>query len=360
MSETLSPAIRDPRTVTLEVPEAWFRNAQDGNQHQAFYSTLLAALAEMNVLIEPVWLPRGAERAPRNVSSDRMLISFHSHGEAGNLLRCKESYIPPFYTMDRMGYSCFSELALFPDRFYDEISRQDEDESKAFLADLGRELRRSNLSKYSQPPRCGDRIADAYVFVPLQMTNDSVTHGTWLEIRAALDCIVAAASARGLKTVIKRHPRCKDRGISRALDLLDQNPNVIISEKSIYDLIPNAEVVVGANSGVLFESLMQDRPVISFASSDFGIAVQQVNSYEELSAAIAHPDPPSPAWRQKFLFWYLCQYCVRSDSVFQVRHKIQSFRRSEKLRRRRYGIHRFKSAHLFVYSIVDRIKKRLF
>ncbi|WP_162620550.1 capsular polysaccharide export protein, LipB/KpsS family [Limimaricola cinnabarinus] len=343
--------------MALEVPEAWFRNPQDGTQHRIFYSTLLASLAEMNVLIDPVWLPRGAERAPRGAPPDRFLISFHSYGEAGNVLRCKESYIPPFYTMDRMGYACFSELALFPERFHDKISRQDPDAARSFLTDLGRDLRQANRSKYSQPPKDGVRIDTGYVFVPLQIQNDSVVRGSWLDASAALDRIVSAASGRGLKTVIKRHPHCKSRKVARVLAEFGRNPDVTVSTGSIYDLIPGAEMVIGANSGVLFEALLQDRPVISFAASDFGLAVQQVRSHEELVSAITRPAPPDPVWRQKFLFWYLNQYCVRADDSLRIRRRIQSVQNGPKGSERSRMVRKL---DLYAYSLLDRLRKRFF
>ena len=357
MSDPSLSASAERQIVTLEVPEAWFRNPQDGTQHRTFYSSLLASLAEMNVLIEPVWLPRGAERAPRGTPPERFLISFHSYGEPGNILRCKESYVPPFYTMDRMGYACFSELALFPEKFRDEISRQNLDAARAFLSDLSRDLRKANRSKYPQPPQDGAGIDKGYVFVPLQTQNDSVVQGSWIEIRAALECIVAAASEQGLRTVLKRHPLCKSGRISRALSTLERNPDVIISDKSIYDLIPGAEMVIGANSGVLFEALLQDRPVISFAGSDFGVATQQVRSREELAAAIARPEPPSLEWRQKFLFWYLRHYCVRADDSFQIRRKLQAIQADVQGNGRSRVMGK---SQLYAYSLVDRIKKRFF
>ena len=106
------------RRVILEIPEAWFANPSDGDRHRLFYTSLLAALAELGLLIDPIWLPRGAERAPRPTNPSDLIISFHSYGEAsGNLLRCKETYIPPFYSLDPMGYSCFSQLATQPELY---------------------------------------------------------------------------------------------------------------------------------------------------------------------------------------------------------------------------------------------------
>ncbi|WCR11111.1 hypothetical protein JHW45_01490 [Paracoccus stylophorae] len=345
------------RIVALEVPEAWFRNPDDGPRHRQFYASLLAALAEMRVLVDPIWLPRGADRAPRRAPCGSLVISFHSHGEAGNVLRCKEAYVPPYYTMDRMGYACFSELGRFPDRFRDEIARQDDAAAQAFLDALAADLRRTNQSKYPQPPSQPCGLGERHVFVPLQMQNDSVAQAQWLDVPQALETIIAGARQRGLKTVIKRHPRCHSPRIAELVERLRGDPDVIVSTASIHDLIRDAELVVGANSGAMFEALLFGRPVIAFAGSDFGLAVQQVRSARDLAAAVAAPAPPDPAWRRKFLYWYLTSYCVRADDTLAIRRRIQAFeieRRTGPVSRRAARL------SLYGYSIWDRVKKRLF
>ncbi|MBS1301772.1 hypothetical protein [Loktanella sp. SALINAS62] len=348
------------RPITLEVPEAWLMNPNDGAQHRMFYAGLLSALAEMNVTIDPVWLPRGAERAPRRTTTDKFAISFHSHGSDGYLMRCKESYIPMYFTMDSMGYSCFSELARHPERFMPAIARIDTSRAKAFVDGVARDLRANNQSKYPQPAYVPPAYT-GYLFVPLQMEWDSVAQGTWIDPLAALERTIHAARARGLHTVVKRHPLCRSAKIATVLDRLDQASDVTVSTDSVNTLIEGACLVVGANSGVLFEALLQGRDVISFAASDFGTATHQVRSLAVLERAIAAPAPPDAAWRYRFLSWYLREYCVQANDVAAIRRKIQAFvarPRSSDLT----ATHRFYGGQgsLYLYSAFDRIKRRIF
>ncbi|MCB5200639.1 hypothetical protein LGQ03_15475 [Loktanella sp. TSTF-M6] len=348
------------RPITLEVPEAWLMNPGDGAQHRMFYAGLLSALAEMNVTIDPVWLPRGAERAPRRGTNDNFVISFHSHGSDGYLMRCKESYIPMYFTMDAMGYSCFSELSRHPERFLPAIARIDTTRAKDFVDGIAQDLRTNNLSKYPQP----DSVAQdrtGYVFVPLQLEWDSVAKGTWIDPLAALERTIHAARNTGRHTIVKRHPLCRSPKIAATLDRLAADPDVTVSTASVNSLIAGADLVVGANSGVLFEALLQGRDVVSFAASDFGLATHQVRSLAHLEKAIAAPAPPDMAWRYRFLSWYLRDYCVQADNVAAIRRKIQAFvtrpRQADAavLQRRYVG-----QGNLYFYSVFDRIKRRIF
>lgn len=354
----MADAIRSRRIVALEVPEAWFRDPEDGQRHRLFYSSLLAALADLDVLLNPVWLPRGAERAPRPDGGEGVTISFHSHGKIGNILRCKETYISPYYTMDRMGYACFSELACHPERYSDAIERQNIDRASTFVRALAQELRQENRSKYLQPDR-QDHLEPGYLFIPLQVENDSVAKGLWLDKFKAIHCILEAAAAQELRVVLKRHPRCKSKAIFDLLSEISQRPNVSVSNASIHTLIENARLVAGANSGVLFEALIQGKPVISYAASDFGQATRQVRTYEELACAIKSPEGPDPAFRDRFLFWYLTEYCVRTDDIAAIKQKIRVLL-DNGARDRKGGYDRAYRYRLYAYSLADRLRKKLF
>lgn len=358
LANPVADTTKTRRIVTLEVPEAWFRDPEDGQRHRLFYSSLLAALADLGVLLDPVWLPRGAERAPRPHGAGNVTISFHSHGQTGNILRCKEAYVSPYYTMDRMGYACFSELARHPERFADEIDRQDTGRAGAFVRTLAQELRKDNRSKYRQPEQDAHK-EPGYLFIPLQVKNDSVAKGSWLDNFKAVRCIVEAAAAQGSRVIIKRHPRCRSTAISELLAELGQRPNVSLSDASIHTLIADARLVVGANSGVLFEALIQGKPVISYAASDFRPATQQVRTYNELTRAIAAPTVPDSGFRNRFLFWYLTEYCVRTDDIATIKRKIRVLLDSGAGNRNERAGRAYRY-RLYAYSLADRLRKRLF
>lgn len=352
---------REPRLVALEIPEAWFRDPGNGPQHQMFYASMLAALAELGVLVRPVWMPRGADRAPRFPDGSDLLISFHSYGATGgNILRCKESYIPPYYSMDPQGYACFSQLSRDPQVHAAAIEAQDLEVAQAFVRQLSEELRRTNRSKYPQSDDPAT-LRPGYVFVPLQVMHDSVAQGAWLEVQEALSAILAAARDRGLRTVIKRHPRCTSFRVTRLLQALPQDGTVELSQASVHALVRDADLVVGANSGVLFEALVQGKTVVSYGEAEFGQITQQARTAAALADAIRAPAEPDGERRDKFLHWYLTSYCVRADDVPAIRRKIRAALDMEVVTGRAHRTAAVPSTwRLYAYSLFDRTKRRLF
>lgn len=349
------------RVVMLEVPEAWFDDPGDGHLHQRLYASILSALAELDVVIHPVWLPRGADLAPRDTRGYDLVLSYHSHGTADSrLLRCKESYIPPYYTMDDMGYACFSRLSRHPDAFSGEIARQDPAVAGAYVRQLAERLRRENCSKYSQP-LIEEHVLQGYVFVPLQVQSDPVSQKVPLQMSRALEAIVSAASARGLRTIIKRHPRCKSATMTKLLQQLERNPDVDISTASVHALIANAECVVGANSGVLFEALIQGKPVISYGASEFARITQAVTSYEDLFDAVSAPQPVDHERRDKFIYWYLEKHCIKAGDVLGIKTKIENALRysGSRIADNKIG-NSFHNLQLRFHSLKSKIKRRIF
>lgn len=309
--------------VVLEVPAGWFRSPLDGDRHRSLYVSLLVALSELDVTVQPLALPYGADTAERDPAPGQVIISYHSRGPAGDILRLKESYVPPYYTIDREGYSGFSELATSPERFVDAIAAMPLDTARRSLADLRREVIGSNLSKYPQPEVGGPDLPDGYIFMPLQTMNDPVATLWRLDPFEVLRRLLAITARTGQMVVVKRHPLCKSRRVARELAALSaSDPRLIVADASVHRLIAGASAVVGANTGVLFEALVHGKPVISFGGSDFAAATTQIATLDDLAAALAGEGAPDPDTRDRFLGWYLTRYCVRGDDIPAIKRRI--------------------------------------
>lgn len=309
--------------VILELPVPWFHSPLDGARHQQFYVSIWQALAEMGVTVQPRILIFGADEAPRLGRHDQLIISFHSRGPAGSVLRIKESYLPPYYTVDRMGYSGFSELAIHPERFATAITAASPAKAQDFVEALKRQMVADNLSKYSQEQPRYLSLPDPYVFMPLQTVDDPVAALSDIDQLDALDALLSAAEALGWGVVVKRHPLCRSEKIAAALDrLAARHPHMQRSDASVHQLISGAQAVIGANSGVLFEALVHGAHVVSFGASDFRIATTSVTRPQDIAAAIAGRGRVTRADQCAFLFWYLTRYCLRADDVAGIRDRI--------------------------------------
>lgn len=309
--------------VILELPVDWFNSNLDGERHQRFYLSIWQALSELGVSVRPVQVLFGSDDAPRLAHHGQLVISFHSRGPAGHVLRLKEAYVPPYYTADRMGYSGFSELACHPDRFAAEIDSVAPAEALAWVETLRQRLIANNMSKYAQAAPASLHLPDPYVFFPLQTADDPVAALCDINQLDALETVLEAAEGLGWGVVVKRHPLCRSGKVGARLDRLSvQYPQMLRSGASVHQLLPGAAAVIGANSGVLFEGLIQGAHVISFGASDFRIATTPVTQREEIAGALIGRGRIARHEQCAFLFWYLTRYCLRSDDVGAIRDRI--------------------------------------
>lgn len=308
--------------VILELSDGHLTNPSDGDRHRLFYSSVMLALSDLSVRVRPVRLPFGADKSPRLYKPGQLVISFHSIGRAGNVLRFKESYVPPYYTLDRLGYSGFSELATHPSNFLDRIERTSSKDAERFVAGLAKSQAERNASKYKQS-KIKSHPPGQFIFMPLQTVEDTVAELNHIKPPQVAFALADYCEKVGQTLVIKRHPSCKSRAVERMLtDLQRKFESVFLTDGSIHGLINKASCVVGGNSGVLFEALLQGANVITFAKSDFALATTHVTELDSLLKACGKPSPIDPAFQKKFLTWYLTKYCVLADDVSEIRLRI--------------------------------------
>ncbi|WP_134681500.1 hypothetical protein [Paracoccus ravus] len=325
MSSTLHPDQHDgPRPdVILELPEPWFANPDDGHHHRMLYTSLLSALAriEARILLRPLGF--GMDEAPREAGPGQLVISYHSRGEGPGVLRFKESYISGHYSMDRLGYAGFSELARHPERFHAEIAAFDLPRGRACVSRLQSDFTQRNLSKYRQPSRDSDALPERYFFFPLQTVDDPVASLAEIDQIDALEAVLRHASSRGVAVIAKRHPLCRAKRVAHRLTgLAAEYPCLQIRDGSVHRYIEQAKAVIGCNSGVLFESLIHGRPVVTFGKSDFRALTVPARNIEEIPAALDAALPPDADAVARFVGWYLNAYCTRADDVDHLEKRI--------------------------------------
>ncbi|QQA44632.1 hypothetical protein [Pelagovum pacificum] len=308
--------------VILEVPVTWLGNAADGDRHRQLSASILIALAHLGVTVRPVQLQFGADRAPRLARPDQLVISYHSLGAGDNVLRFKESYVPPYYTVDPLGYSGYSELGQSPETFVSEVERFDLIRAVEFVSDLRERMIEGNASKYRQDD-VEEWLPEDYVFFPLQTVEDTVAELARFDQLDALHAVAAHAGQSGRWLLVKRHPQCSSPRVTAALEEIGALERVQVVTGSIHRLIAGADVVVGCNSGVLFEALIHGVPVVSFGRSDFAMATAEVETLADLLGAIEGRGRADAGFVQKFVAWYLLDYCVAAGDLDAVQRKIE-------------------------------------
>ena len=302
-----------PARLLLEVPSPWLLSElpEERYRYATMYASLCIAAARLDTHVELVDGKFGADLAPRLPALDQVVVAFHSYGEEANVWRLKESYLPGYFTLDRMGYSGFSELSRHPERFMPEIRAFGLERAQRAVNDA-RKLLAETGSKYPQKSADLADMPDDVVFFPLQTEDDPVRTLSRIRQLDALVVLAERAQEHGRTLVIKRHPHCQNPATKAKIDdVLTRYPGVLFTDASIHKLFTKSACVVGGNSGVLFEAALHGKPVFSFADSDFNMVTKRLESVEEIDRVFQDTSGfEMPSERVRFLGWYLEQYCL--------------------------------------------------
>jgi len=142
-----------------------------------------------------------------------------------------------------------------------------------------------------------------YVLVPLQGQLGKQRHWQYASARGMVETIRAQDPTR--KIVLKPHPKetytAEDKAV---IAQLLQLSNVQVLELPIEALIANCAYIVTQNSTSVFEGILQRKPSILFAKSDFHHIFPSVKSADQAPEAFARVEARNMLF-MKYLYWYL-------------------------------------------------------
>ena len=157
----------------------------------------------------------------------------------------------------------------------------------------------------------------------ITLGRDSVADENWRYGRVAgFAQGVFADGARVTASVDTRDTELRDvfrhmtrRHPDQVLRQIKDHPALQIRTGSVHHYIAQAHAVIGGNSGVLFESLIHGRPVISFAGSDYRPLTTPVANLDEIPAAHHAAKAADSEAVARFVGWYLNAYTTRIDDI---------------------------------------------
>lgn len=217
--------------------------------------SLAAGGASVERIVVPVW-----EITPKFVKGLKHDLIFIPHRDASTIKDRRavfymQEVLPNFFTVDRSGWAAGS-------------SRYGSDDWKWYVPsplDNARieRLRKSRATKFLQDGKPAPTPKE-FVFLPLQLPYDEVIKrdlaSTYAEMVAA---ILQWAISEKRHIILKKHPFGKD--ISYIPQNLQEHPLVhIVKTGHVHDYIKSASAVLLANSGVGFEAILHNKPVINF------------------------------------------------------------------------------------------------
>lgn len=248
---------------------------------------------------------------PTTVSPKRPALTWHTLdvGRPGQV-HLKIGTLFGHFIIDTKGYSGWSSIAERD--LLDLVSEVDQDEADRHWRWLQAELVAGGMSKYIQVD--GDLPAEwsDYIFLPMQVADDTVARLADIDTLSLLRMLIAWAEVSGRIVVVKRHPMCRSKQIETAIAEAERSGLIRVSSASIHQLVAGASCVVTVNSGVGAEALLQIKPVITTGKSDYAAATRRVRTEQELLSALDNRD-----WSvadenriKQFLWFYTKKYMV--------------------------------------------------
>lgn len=262
----------------------------------------------------------------RVVTGDSLHFSYHSFGEMNDrIIYFKEGYFFDLINCDDMGYSGWSSLCSDKkevEKIYNiSISKANEDFRK-----YKEKYILNNLSKYKQPEKSDIKLPSSYIFLPLQVFNDSVMKKSYNDPFIWLNIIVKKLTLNNINIVIKRHPRCNIKEISELINKIKNNNNITIYDGSIHEAIKNSQAVYVINSGVGFESLFHLKPVITFGRSDYESATYNIKDINELdNNFIPKLSKEKIDYIKKFISYYMENKNILIEDKNSIKKFVDSF-----------------------------------
>lgn len=256
-----------------------------------------------------------------NSKGSSRIWSFHTVGRGPNLIHFKVADVPPYLCVDEAGFSGWASLA---DRTLESLQIQSRPDDEIFMREWTGRYRASNLSKYEQAPLSNSpRLPDAFVFVAMQVASDLTQKlRRWPQWGMVL-MVALRFAGTGVKTVVKRHPKCDSMAIRIILGCLSKLGLIRITQESIHELIPRSEAVFTVNSGVGSEALMYEKPVYLFGRADYQLATWRVGSVFDLwKMTKQFALPIEIETFRAFLRFYRAQYLVNTDDAAGFRLRV--------------------------------------
>ena len=188
-------------------------------------------------------------------------------------------------------------------------------------------------SKFSQAGRDAwpDLVArrelpeQPYIFVPIQIPDDRVVVDfSEVGMVEALQAALALARQDDCRLVVKAHPA--NRGRTLALATCIDDPRVHWTHAHVHDVLLHARGVVTVNSGVGFEALLANVPLVCLGRSEYDSAAHAATPaslHDAWQRACAEPADVREQRYARFVDWFLGRHAVDLSRPRQSDHVLQ-------------------------------------
>lgn len=306
----------------VETPDYQANHSKDSSH--SFLPLLIEELLKFNQKIVTVPTQHNDENyfRKRDIKDNSLLFTYHSFGKKDlRKIHFKEGYFFDIINIDEMGYSGWSSLCL-DEKEIKKIKNIDIQKAQKDFLFYKQKYVDKNLSKYIQPTINEDNLPNNFVFIPLQVFDDSVMKKSYFEPMTWFKTLVEILDKKGMNIVIKRHPRCYNKEVAELLDRLKKLPNIFIYEGSIHNSIKKCDAVYTINSGVGFESLFHLKPVVTFGEVDYQSATFNVKNFDDLKKELI---PILTEEKIKYIKQFLSYFMREKNICISNKKNVNSF-----------------------------------
>jgi len=307
----------------ISIPQRWLdvkdKNPLNLYDVDEFYTKLISTLKSMGCQIETTTVIREL------IETDGIFLSHHGNHDVDNVWNIKKGYLLNHLYFDRTGFSGWAEIANNK-KLFDDSQNVDIEKATKFFTEFSNNYIQNRTSKMRQSDEVFN-IDEPYVFVAGQNPPDMVGKLARIPTRKLMQYVAESFKNSEYKVVIKIHPLEREKGnkwIREEYAFLDCYSNVIITNATIHDIIPNAAGVYTVNSGVGFEALLYLKHVFTSGHCDYHWVTTKLHKMNDIQDTIhTLKEPINKELIIKFMYYMLTEYFVNSNDANSIRKKIE-------------------------------------
>lgn len=276
--------------------------AADGADLPLFYKTLRQKLEQRGARVQIV------VRKPEWDGQGLRPMDFHfvhqGRGGGPRVLNCAVAYLNPYFYADPAGI--YFESTNTGARF--DAARIPDDKAAALFAELRAQQVTPRRSRYAQPEVLQD-FPQGAIAIFLQDWSLPVERARHMDAVAMVRAVLA--HRQGRPVIVKPHPRNQGAETADVLTLVQDHPDVIVTDANVHDILARAAVCVSISSSVAVEGMLHHVPAVLFGRSDLHPCAETVRAGQDWPGALDRAltrDWPF----EKFLFWFLHHRSVRT------------------------------------------------
>lgn len=289
------------RFVVVHAASDWHTPVATGDN--GFFPKLTAELAGQGLEARLV----RARSRPADILSDPDAGHIHLKigampGYAPNLLHVNQGYIQGFWYLDELGTHANSSLR-FAQFCADRVNRG---HAEYFFNGVTGWMLRNNVSNSPQAERRPDLLEPARAVVFCQEIEFQRNRTHYLTNEQMIR--TAAEFDRRKLVYVKPHPHQSKAALRDILAVARDYQNVRVCEASVHDLIEVSDIIITQNSAAGFEALMQKKPVVTCARSDYHGATLTARSAGDLRDALEFGPAAMEGFAyDRFFYWFLAR-----------------------------------------------------